>query len=287
MATATAKAVIDSVEDTLENLDEQLDIIENGAQVVKGTKLVVGGLVVAALGVGAATTYFIMKKKLEAKFEERLGQEIAEAREFYAKRNKEGEYSSPQELARHLVKDRDSKADIRLVQNIARSYQSDDVAAAHETLENGTRSDVEVADPDASPEVSTAMNVFKQVENFDYETEIQNRTEEAPYIITYDEWSGNESEYDQSTLTYYEGDDILVDSTDQPIQETDDTVGDNNLLRFGHGSKDNNVVYIRNDRVELEWEVVRSPGKYSEEVLGFMEHSARDRRPRKFRSYDE
>ena len=42
-------------------------------------------------------------------------------------------------------------------------------------------------------------------------------------------------------------------------------VGD---LRFGHGSNDPNVVYIRNDRLKAEYEVLLNSGSYQEEILG-------------------
>lgn len=291
MATETVKEILDETSNVLDEIGDQLDLIENGVQVVKGTKLVVGGMVVGALVVGAASTYFILNRKLKAKYEKISRAEIEEARLYFAQRNKTGEYADPAELAKKYEDEAQREEDLRTVESITRSYQSDDISAAHETIGEvtavrDTPDGVEV-DVTLEPEV---INVFKQAEtpgDFDYEEELKNRSEDAPYIITYDEWSTNESGYEQSTLTYFTGDDVLADSADKPIDETDDLVGDDNLLRFGHGSKDNNVVYIRNEIREIEFEVVRSPNKYAAEVLGFLEHSARDKRARKFRDYDD
>jgi hypothetical protein len=41
------------------------------------------------------------------------------------------------------------------------------------------------------------------------------------------------------------------------------------LDRFGHGSNDPSIVYIRNDTLEIIYEVVKSPHYYAEEVHGF------------------
>ena len=72
--------------------------------------------------------------------------------------------------------------------------------------------------------------------------------------------------YEQSTLTYYEGDDILVDEHDVPVYNHNLSVGP---LNFGHGSNDKNVVYIRSERLESEFEVLREHGLYTVEVLGY------------------
>jgi hypothetical protein len=105
----------------------------------------------------------------------------------------------------------------------------------------------------------------------------------APYVISWDEFASAVLEYDQDTLTYFEGDDTLVDGRDSVVDNVDATIGLANLEKFGHGSKDNNIVYIRNDKLGLDLEVVRSKGSYAKEVLGFIEHSESRGRPRKFR----
>lgn len=98
-----------------------------------------------------------------------------------------------------------------------------------------------------------------------YEAERATRTDTAPYILHRDEFFGEEMGFDQSTWTYYEGDDILVDETDTPVYNYQENTGE---LKWGHGSGDENVVYIRNEDMKAEYEVVRNEGHYSVEVLG-------------------
>lgn len=101
--------------------------------------------------------------------------------------------------------------------------------------------------------------------DWDFEKELSNRSIEKPYIIHETEYFANETDYSQSTLTYYAGDDILVDEREVPIYNYKSVTGE---LIFGHGSEDQNVVYVRNDRLSGEYEILRDSGSYEIEVLG-------------------
>jgi hypothetical protein len=103
-------------------------------------------------------------------------------------------------------------------------------------------------------------------EIWDWEIEKSVRGPELPYIIHHDEFFEKEAEnYSQTTLTYYKGDNILCDEEDVPLYGLEMIVGE---LKFGHGSNDPNVVYIRNERLEAEYEVTLDHGYYMVEVLG-------------------
>lgn len=101
---------------------------------------------------------------------------------------------------------------------------------------------------------------------WDWNTEIQHRNmnQGTPYVITYEEFINDELGYSQSTITYFAGDNILVDEEDVPIYDPQQMVGE---MKFGHGSNDPNVVYIRNEKLKCEWEVLYDPGTYEEEIL--------------------
>lgn len=101
---------------------------------------------------------------------------------------------------------------------------------------------------------------------WDWETENLARTTLEPYVLHKDEFYGEEKEgYTQTTLTYYAGDDILVDENDRPIYNHIAVIGP---MRFGHGSDQLSVFYVRNDSLKAEYEVVLDEGLYSVEVLG-------------------
>ncbi len=141
-------------------------------------------------------------------------------------------------------------------------------------------------------------NVFaaSSVDNWDYDIELANRTEEVPYVIHKDEFWTNENDWDQSSITYYAGDDILVDQEETPIYNRELVIGPM-PIKFGHGSTDPNIVHIRNCRFMAEYEVFHHSGAYSEEVLGIIaedefdpddiQHSLRKARARRKREGEE
>jgi len=110
-------------------------------------------------------------------------------------------------------------------------------------------------------------NVFDQSgDEWDQNAEVQSRSEDQPYVIHVDEYVADEFGWDsQSTLTWYEGDQVLCDSSDRPIYNPAEVVGE---LKFGHGSKDPNVVFIRNEKLKAEYEILRDHGSYQSVVLG-------------------
>ena len=116
---------------------------------------------------------------------------------------------------------------------------------------------------EVEPGVQSVFTV--DLSTWDYEAELESRSKDKPYILHYDEFFNCEEDYDQSALTYYQTDDILTDENDVPVFDFHNVVGD---LRFGHGSNDPNVVYIRNDRLKAEYEVLLNSGSYQEEILG-------------------
>jgi hypothetical protein len=123
-----------------------------------------------------------------------------------------------------------------------------------------------VTQTDIPEEDLVVTNVFANLdEGWDYEAELATRDPKIPYIIHQEEFVNDEMGYRQETLTYYRGDDIMADSHDTPIYGYGDLMGE---LRFGHGSRDKNVVYIRNEGIHMEWEVLLHSGHFATEVLG-------------------
>ena len=306
--------VLDNAEQALDAIEDQMDNIIETVEVVKNNPVALAAVGVVGLALGIAGGYFAAKKVLRSQYEELSQREIAEAKEFYAnvyKTDEDGETMSPQEV---LIKRRGAEAAAEAM----RTYQGQ--KAAQKMVESGELSDADEQDealdrkeeekvretnithtPYGDAEVTTeseTRNVFRD-DNFDLAEELKYRTEDAPYIITYDEYNAGEKDYEMSSLTYYEQDDTLTDEQDKPIREIDKIIGEDHLIRFGHGSRDRNVVYIRNDRLGMDFEVTKSTGSYVEEVLGMLDdeteggelrHSSRNAqlaRRREFRHGDE
>ena len=112
----------------------------------------------------------------------------------------------------------------------------------------------------------TTASIFSgEEDDWDYTEELKYRSKDHPYIIHRDEYFAEETNNSQSTLTYYRGDNVLCDELDTPIYNMEKVVG---TLVFGKGSQDPSVVYVRNESLEADYEVLLDHGYYQTEVLG-------------------
>lgn len=120
---------------------------------------------------------------------------------------------------------------------------------------------------EAEKQQETRVSVFPSGEDtWNWDVDPKNRNSSAPYVIHHDEFEVNELDFKQDTLTYYAGDDVVTDSKDVPLYDHEKKLGE---LRFGHGSGgDPSVVYIRNEQLGFEWEVILDNGSYASQVMG-------------------
>lgn len=280
VAEKAAEVTAEVVEESVDGVVEVMEVARNNPV----TLAVVGVLCLAAGGAGG---YFIAKKTLRKYYEDLSAQEIAEAKEFYASLNKvsvDGEPLTPMQVlantqgvdvaAEALRTYQGRQAAEKIVES--GELQTDDEMdeAQIRKIENARIHSVSV---DAEPGLAGGkIEVVEKVETrnvfvdptFDLEEEMKYRTPTTPYIIHHDEYFENEREFENVSLTYYEQDDTLTNESDEPIREIDKMIGEDHLVRFGHGSKSSNVVYVRNERLQTDFEITKSTGSYLEEVLG-------------------
>lgn len=143
---------------------------------------------------------------------------------------------------------------------------------------------------DEVDEEPTAEEVYAADEGpgWNWKEELANRDPEKPYIITRGEYMDQEAKaFDQCTITFYAGDNILCDDKDVPIYNPRQIIG---AFRFGHGSDDDHAMYVRNETLMAEYEIILNDGYYTVEVLGEDIENQMDRddlrhskAPRKFR----
>jgi hypothetical protein len=74
------------------------------------------------------------------------------------------------------------------------------------------------------------------------------------FVYAYDEEG---TSYEKITLTYFPDDRVLLDDEEDPIEDVGNTVGWRNLSQFGNESEDPNVVFVRNRRLETDFEVIK------------------------------
>lgn len=144
-----------------------------------------------------------------------------------------------------------------------------------------------LVDPDTFPKMGETLVVTKEdIEEYEhvlddnpynlnwdstelnYEEEKKNRSDDAPYVISKDEFDYDKPEYAKIDLEYYQMEQVLLDDRVEPMTDVDEIVGEKNLIRFGHGSGDRRLVYIRNEELETDFEVRMMMGSYAIDVLG-------------------
>lgn len=270
---AVVKAV-DVVEETAETLERIPKVNLNGTTKKQQVFILLATATFAAVG-GAVLGASVAAKRFKLKYEEIAEQEIEEARRYYSVLHKDGKLGDPVTALEELVQEN----------GYAAPPSSVTTSAAHPAL-----AQVEKFGAKPKPE---EKNVFRDSlpakDDWDYDEELTQRTETEPYIIHHDEFFQGDKDYVQQTLTFYSNDDVLIDARDDIIEDSDATVGDLNLQKFGHGSKDNRIVYVRNDRLEVDFEIIKNEGSYSKDVLGVLQHSHRpgSGKPRRMRRDDE
>jgi len=220
---------------------------------------ILGAASAVSLGVGSVSGYFLAKRKLGRQFDERLEQELQQMKAFYQTINK----PSPEFLAEQLLDEEDLQP--------KHQYDTTSDEVPQEVLERiADNMAAAQAQVDAEAKPITEHNAFEDPApawvQADEELERRNG---VPYIISHDEFYNNEWEFEEGQLTYYEGDDTLTDSRDEPIPQQYATVGELTLEKFGHGSNDPNIVYVCNEKMEMIFEICRSNKSYAVDVLGY------------------
>lgn len=87
------------------------------------------------------------------------------------------------------------------------------------------------------------------------------RDPEKPYLISFDEFGAFE-DWNEVQITYY-ADDILVDQDDEVITDAEDQFGYECLKQFDNPDC-GDAIYVRNELLETDYEIVRDTQPYEE-----------------------
>lgn len=273
--------VINAVETFLEGTEDTVETVvpevAKKVRFVTNNKLVLVGTAVVALGAGVVIGYKVAKKRLEPKYEELARNEILEAREHYEKLTAKTKYPTPADAVADLIPPTETEA-----REALRQYQGQQPAGrVVEITEDEHGLHVKTERPVVLPPVAEPIhrNIFVNgsplnEDEWDYDRELEQRTDDKPHIIHEDEFNDNEPDYEDMVLTYYAADGVLTNDQDEPVDDVERLVGERNLKKFGHGSSDKNMLFIRNPRLGLNIEISRSMGSYSKEVLNYDEDDA-------------
>ena len=99
-----------------------------------------------------------------------------------------------------------------------------------------------------------------------YEEEGGSKSMKRPYVISPDEFGEND-DYDVISFSYYE-DGILTDDANEVVDDIDSIIGLESLEHFGEYEDDS--VFVRNDEVRVDYEILRRQMSYEESISPVM-----------------
>ena len=107
---------------------------------------------------------------------------------------------------------------------------------------------------------TTSKHYRGMLDDLDYTND---ELEPKPYVISPEEVGNTDEDYDLISLNYYE-DGVLADDWDEPIEDVERVVGKDSLNHFGEYEDDS--VYVRNDRLKCEYEILLRAGKFADVI---------------------
>lgn len=241
------------VEHVAEGLEGAARGLDEAAQVTRQLDWGRIGFGLTGLGVGLAFGFYVgyrfNREKIRAEILQEAERDIAQIRSMYQEKFERMKPASPEEVVEE------------------RGYRVEEVEPEPE---RPTKPPVPVQFPKRrdQPEATN--------DGWDYNAEIAKRDRNHPYVIHRMEFEEDFPEYTQLQWTYYANGNVLLDERDELVVRPELVVGEANLKLFGHGSEEANTVYIRNDRLEIEWEITRTFNSYEATVLGLDENETDD-----------
>lgn len=173
---------------------------------------------------GSASTYLLTKKKYESEAQK----EIEEVRNIYFEKCRKRENIDKMNAKKDLLMDH-----VDTMKSITSTYGYS---------EEETQEDLE--EPD---------------EEDKWEAERINPVEHPsdPYSITPHDFAYANRHYDKITLLYYPSEEVLINEIEGMEEDINQTIGKDALSKFGEFEED--VAYIRNDRLGVDYEVILQP----------------------------
>ena len=192
-------------------------------------------------GAGVVAGAFVAARAVKEKYQQEAEEEIAEMREYYRELKKE---STKVETAEDDTKEE------------SKEEPKDDFKPIEELEE--------------AKEIIKDKGYINYTHYNDTDIKENNKEEQVDeneiYIIDPEEYGGENGEYDTATLTYFK-DGVLADEVDE-IVPYNIIGGEENLQPF-KDYPDCNAVYVRDDNIMVDYEILRDPYQYDEYKMDF------------------
>lgn len=262
--------------------------------------LSIGGAVVSA-AVSSGITYLVVSKKLGADFDRRLEEELDMNFKIWDE-DRNAEIPDDEEYPEDVVELTTSKEFAEEMytfdeedpddQDDDESVEDEGVQEALERARQLQQSKIDMehliyGNNYSSPHKKRRHKPLPHgvILNWDEETqqaETKSRMGQHTYVISADEFFENENDWIQSSLVYYAGDGTLTTENNLPVDEHDHVLGYDFEKFFGHGSGDPRIVHIRNELLEIDYEISMDDSSFMDSGENELRHSGL----RKFRTRD-
>lgn len=219
------------------------------------------------LGVGAALGWAITADRAEKKF-----RHIAE--DFVALQDALREKTRENIELRYEVNDKKEEIEnLHAAVDQETGFAEDENSPEDDSIEIDSGGEIdqlpshqEPTDEEIAEERSHLQRLIDQyvpsqetVEEFAERPVIASTKYDPPFVIPQEQyaWSEEGDNYAKITLKYYAKHHVLLDEEEEPIDDVEGYVGWRALNRFGDESGNPDVVYVRNRRLETDFEVER------------------------------
>ena len=225
------------------------------------TKILIG---VGSGAISSLGTWLITRKVYSKKMEETVAQEITKFKADYNKRQFGAKATVKPKLEKVAEKARVEIAEEEFLDILAANkYKPDPERNLAAELQA-----YQIAQEEAEADDEDEEEPFEEyIWEGSSEDDLQDIRED-PYVIDFDDWSASPPGTEQVALIFYDGDEVLADEHGTVIHNPRPIIGSDALDSFGKGSRDANVVYIRNPKTGVDYEIYQNMGTYSEEVHG-------------------
>ena len=187
---------------------------------------------VSGVTVGGFLGYKIIEKKYNDKLETEVNRRIDE---YVLNNKKEEKHTEPMKIKKENIADKIN------YNNVTKNYISSE--------DNEEKEIKEIKEEDDGKEDEPEVN--------DY---ISDDSSRDPYEITEEEYDDTSNDFEKESLYYYRGNYTLVDDSDNvvDVEDADILLGSD----WADLMNENGIIYIRNEKVKTDYEVVVNSGVY-------------------------
>lgn len=248
------------------------------------------GLVVAGVAVGVGATY----KYFKTKYEGYANEEIESVKMMVKNRDLKASMSTVPEKAVDEVAQKDSVDDTP-IEDMPTPKLSPEDQIEQDKLTKGINASIarRTKKPPYTQPVRTMYNKIAKTYNPDQQTPLRQdeldeeqgefeeetdyssaqvdvlKTADRPYVISARQFVDENQDYEKITLNYFDKDDVLMDEDREQIDMVEDVIGEGSLSKFGSKGGPSNLVYVRNEKLEIDYEVIKQHLSYAVDEMGF------------------